>query len=160
MSQLAIACECALTTIANWKRSPDFPEPRDGLYSVFLVGVWRGRKLETTTNKRPGVDDDEMGDADSPGLERYRLAKAALAELDLAERQKTLLPADTVRDSVNAIALAFRQAGETLQRQFGVEAHAILESAVSEAEAQINDMFGSDEHDSDGIDGDITNDTE
>lgn len=51
-----------------------------------------------------------------------------------------MVSADAVHDVLATISQAFRQASETLQRQFGVEAHAILEAAVLEAESQINEF--------------------
>lgn len=141
IADLAEAMGVTRPTIYEWQRAPGFPAAVDGVFHVRHVCEWRCGRENGRTKPKQSEEDAMLADADSPGLERYRLAKAQLAEMDLAEREKTLLPADTVREGVMAIAMAFRQAGETLQRQFGPEAHAILEGAVLEAESQINDIF-------------------
>lgn len=143
-NELAEVAGVSLTTISNWQRSPDFPEQIDGLWSIWRVAYWRGQKEERDKPQRqplPSDDDPFLNSGDSPGLERYRMAKASLAELDLAEREKRVWTAESVHDGLMIIAQAFRQASETIQRQFGTEAYAILEEAVREAETQINDLF-------------------
>lgn len=145
LNELAEAAGISLTGLANWRRAEDFPEQVNGLWSIWQVGFWRGQKEER--DRRPkipqGFDEDAaLAGGDSIGLERYRMAKASLAELDLAERERIMLPADAVHDGIMVIAQTFRQASETLQRQFGPEAYAILEQACAEAQTQINDLFG------------------
>jgi hypothetical protein len=115
---------------------------------VWEVRGWRD-SLEPTKRSRlvPSDEDPLLSAGDSVGLERYRMAKAQLAEMDLAEREKSLLSADMAHDGMVIYSQSFRKACETLQRKFGSEAFSILEEAVKEAEAQINDMFRAAEDD-------------
>lgn len=145
LNELAKIANVSLTTLANWQRYDGFPGQKDGMWCIWDIAFWRGQKEERDKPQRPTLpsdDDPLLNSGDSPGLERYRLAKAGLAELDLAEREKHCWTADAVHDGLMIISQTFRQASETIQRQFGPEAYAILEEAVREAEAQINDLFG------------------
>jgi hypothetical protein len=78
----------------------------------------------------------------SPALERYREKRAALADLDLLERQNQLIPRDQSRQALGRIAGILRNAGEMLQRQFGPAAVDILNEALDDAEAEMDRFFG------------------
>ena len=78
---------------------------------------------------------------DSAGLERYRLAKAALAELELAERKRVLLPVDKVREALLRWATLVRRMGERLGKRFGHEAAAVVGETLDECEATLRDDF-------------------
>ncbi len=86
--------------------------------------------------------DDQSAGRDNPATIRYRTAAADLLELDLAERKKTLLPRSEVREMLALVANILRGAGDTLQRGFGPEAHAVLEEALDDAEFEIRRYFG------------------
>jgi hypothetical protein len=72
--------------------------------------------------------------ADSPALERYRLARARAAEMDLQERERTHLPIGELDGMLTHFASHLRRGGETLQRRFGNEASEIFNDAVDAAE--------------------------
>lgn len=86
-------------------------------------------------------DDALMSGPASPALERYRAARAALAELELGQREGQLLPRDETHLAMARIAAILRSAGETLGRQFGSEAREILDEAMDDAEAEIARWF-------------------
>jgi len=74
----------------------------------------------------------------SEGLERYRVAKAQLAEIELAKRQ-----AETVSlpDAIRAMEITFEcldRAADRLDREIGHEAALILREAVSEGRNQLD----------------------
>jgi hypothetical protein len=76
----------------------------------------------------------------TPALEKYREARAALANLDLEQRKGGLLKREDVHVGLARISAIIRQAGDTLQRLFGADAHAVKE---------IENLFGdsaSEEH--------------
>lgn len=149
LNELAEACEISLTGLANWRRSRTFPQPVDGLWSVYAVGMWRGRKEEAESQPKqrrlPPEDDPLLAGFDSPALERYRAAKASLAELDLAEREGTLLPLERTRAFLFTLADTLRHANENLQRQFGPEAMKIITGALDSMDRQRGAFFGVDD---------------
>jgi len=73
--------------------------------------------------------------------ERSRNARAALSELDLAERRHELVNVRTFHDMHVRISSLLRRAGEQLQRTCGAEAWAILDEALVAAEAEMNNHF-------------------
>ena len=83
-------------------------------------------------------DDPLLAGVNSPALERYRSARAKLAELDLQERENQLLPLDKVHDALSRLGSIMRLAGETLQRQFGPDALAIIDDALNDYESAID----------------------
>lgn len=121
-------------------------------YDLSAIAQWRERDLRRKDKRPVG---DESGDPDlegeeSPGLERYRLAKAALAELDLDRKRRNVIDRNVAHDGLGRIADLLRQAGERLQRQCGADALGILEEALASAEIEIETIFGQPEDDCDG----------
>lgn len=105
-----------------------------------FVGWYVERQLRRATTQAGG--DPDMVGGDSPALERYRAAKADLAELDRDERRMKLIPRDQAEESARMRAQVMRRAGEKLQRRFGVEAQEILDDAIDEATRIIEKTFG------------------
>jgi hypothetical protein len=127
-----------------------------GDYDLSAIAKWRETDL-SRKNKRPVGD--ESGDPDlegeeSPGLERYRLAKAALAELDLQKKRKQVIDLSLAHEGLGCIAEILRQAGETLQNTFGTSARDILDAALVRSCEEIETRFGL----TDDSDGDNPND--
>ena len=93
---------------------------------------------------RLAADNDPLltGGRNSAALERYRVAQAELAELDLQERRNSMVPRDDVRLCYALIASHIRNAGETLQKTFGPDAHAILQEALDDADRALVDALG------------------
>ncbi|QDU28855.1 hypothetical protein ETAA8_39600 [Anatilimnocola aggregata] len=99
--------------------------------------------LAANARKLAAPDDELMqSGANSPALERYREERATLAKLERQEREGTLLPRDEARDGLGRIATRLRAAGELLERQFGPEAREILDEALSDADREIEQVFG------------------
>ena len=73
------------------------------------------RRLSERT--RPTVSDDPLlADGDSPALERYRLAKAKHAELDLEHRRGELIDVGKCRDVLAKWASVLRRSGDRIAR--------------------------------------------
>lgn len=87
-------------------------------------------------------DDALMQGSNSPALERYREERAQLARLDRLERQRNLVPRDEVRQALGRMATMLREAGETLQRQFGAAALDIFLAALDDLERDVERTFG------------------
>jgi hypothetical protein len=87
-----------------------------------------------------GDDDPLLSGPSSPALERYREARAELAKLDLSARRKDLLPRGEIHDKLMRLASILRTTGETLGRQFGAEAQAVLGGALDEFERECKSL--------------------
>jgi hypothetical protein len=88
-------------------------------------------------------DDDELLQGNgSPALERYREERALLARLDRQEREGQLLPREVTRIALGRVANILREAGDTLNRQYGAAAGEILSEAIEDAMREIDSTFG------------------
>lgn len=105
---------------------------------VCLPDVVRGlRKFFARNASRLAKEPDDtelMVGVDSPAMERLRHFKAELAKLDYHERKRVLLDREEVRHTFSRMANLLRQAGVTLKRNYGAEAHAVLDEALTECE--------------------------
>lgn len=77
-------------------------------------------------------DDPLLDGVDSPGLERYRAAKADITEMERDRLRKQLVKVDEIEPALQQLAGVLRDAGERLARQYGNEAAGILNEAVDE----------------------------
>lgn len=80
----------------------------------------------------PTGGDPLLADGDSPGLERYRNAKADLAEMERDRQKGELVPRSELEPVLMGLAGVMRRAGETLARRFGNEAAAVVNEATEE----------------------------
>ena len=81
--------------------------------------------------------EDEMligsGNANSPALERFRSIKADLAAHELREKEGDVIDSGKIRQAHGQMASVLRSASDSLQKQFGPEAHRILDDALEES---------------------------
>lgn len=97
------------------------------------------------------VDDPLLAGATSPALELFRTERYKRERLTRLEQEAKLLRLDDVRDRLTRVAAIIRQAGELLAKQFGPEAAAILETAIEDAQTEIDalgegrDLYGDDD---------------
>ncbi len=100
-------------------------------------------RIESALRSRPAPSDDPLLAAgDSPGLERYRMAKAKLAELDLEARKEQLIDREKARDVFGRWATLIRRAGERLSKRWGNEAAAMLNETLDECGAIVQELKG------------------
>jgi len=76
---------------------------------------------------------------DSPNLERYRAAKAALAEYELAQKTGSLMAVDKARKVFLRWAQLIRNAGERVGKRHGPDAAEAINEALQECETVIDD---------------------
>lgn len=100
------------------------------MFALADVIAWRERRLSGVSD-----DPDLCGD-DSPSLERYRAAKAALAEYDLEQKKGSLVALQFAAELVMRAASQLKRAGEVLGRRFGEEARGVLNDALGECERE------------------------
>jgi hypothetical protein len=103
--------------------------------SLPAVALWLHEFLATHARRLAGVDADDplLAGASSPALERYRLARAKREELGYERDLGAWLPRTEVHEGLELFAAILRPAIETLQRQFGPAAHALVDDALTEA---------------------------
>jgi len=140
--QLASACDVDRNTITKWRGQGGFPaQEKDGTWCVFAVGLWRGSR-----DSAP-VDGDELlgsgGGGDSPALERYRTARARIAEIDAEIREGQAVDRDVLHETFSLMASVIRDAGATLRRQFGNDAGDILDVAIDSAVEKMDEFLKS-----------------
>lgn len=82
----------------------------------------------------PKETDPLLDGGDSPGLERYRNAKADLAEMERDERRGKVIPSDEILPSLQQAAGAMRQAIEHAVRLYGNPVGELLNEALTETE--------------------------
>ena len=88
------------------------------------------------------LDPDSQGDSPA-GLERFRLANAALKELELEERRQSLVDRGFMRTALEAIADTLRGAGDRLETEYGPDARGILDEALLAAQRTVAKYVGS-----------------
>lgn len=98
------------------------------------VALWLHDFLAENKFRLASKDEDPLlTGANSPALDRYRMARAKREEFSLECDLGQWLPRDKAHEAIGMFADIIRRAGETLQRQFGAGAHQILERAVTNA---------------------------
>jgi hypothetical protein len=121
-------------TVYDWMRLPGFPRAPDGSVAKWDLCEWYLTRLD------PAEDEsDEPGRGDSPGLERYRLARAAQEEIKLGEMKKAFIDRQWVHANLMELASLIRACGEQLQREYGEDALAILDQAIKEFKGKIDE---------------------
>jgi hypothetical protein len=110
-------------------------------------GPWRARGGDLLT----GSDDPLLAvGGDSPNLERYRLARAQLAELELETKRGSVFPRDVARSVLGRIASLWRRYGERLGKRHGPEEVVSFNETFQEAQRVIDDEFGNGDISTDG----------
>ncbi len=133
----------SVTPQSFWKTNRPLIDPKDirnatqrGRVMIHARGAidsWVAHKVQAATKN--GADPLLVG-GDSLGLERYRLAKAELAEMDVQLRQKTHVDINTLNAEMMQFAAIIRRSGDALQRQFGNDAAKIVSGAIDAAVRQ------------------------
>lgn len=107
-----------------------------------LLDAWRaaGQPVVSADGGDPLLTSAQQ--PDSPELERYRAARADLAEMERDRQRLHLIPREVLDPALAMFVGVLRRAGEALVRRFGNEAAAILNEALDEFEASIRTMLG------------------
>jgi phage terminase Nu1 subunit (DNA packaging protein) len=131
----------SVDTVKNWAKQ-GMPG-KSPAYPLDDIAQWLRRDGPWQPHARHrGVDDELEDEAEvSEGLERYRLAKAALAELELAERQHQLVSVERIREGLLRWSVILKRAGERLRKRFGTDAHRVVTEALAECGRVIDDEF-------------------
>tara|TARA_Y100000310_G_scaffold310557_1_gene355935 strand:+ start:1217 stop:1744 length:528 start_codon:yes stop_codon:yes gene_type:complete len=136
-SEVAEFFGMSIDTVANWAKR-GMPGKR-GTYRLDVIAQWLRNegpwKRYETKNDDPLLVDDGESDA----LERYRLAKAKHAELDLDERRGELVDTGKHRDILSRWAQILRQFGERLGKSHGSDAAMSFNDTLEECDRILED---------------------
>ena len=130
-SEVAEFFGVSINTVQNWcaAKCPGVP----GNYPLSEIAKWLRTTGPWRKNIKPEVIDDPLlTEGDSPGLERYRQAKASLAEIELEKMRGNVLPLETVRENLARWASLIRRMGETLGKRHGPEAARVVNETLEE----------------------------
>jgi hypothetical protein len=97
---------------------------------IYAGCVWwheKHRPAETAI-----VGDEMLVGTESEGLERYRMAKAQIEEIKLAEQRGQIVRMDDFHESIQAIMGPYRRLAENLKRLGQLEVWAMVEEANAE----------------------------
>lgn len=122
-------------TVKTW-RSKGMPGT-NGRYVMREIAVWLrsdGPWAQHQKATQIPSEDDPLLAGDSPALERYRLAKAKHAELDLEARKHELIERDKCRDILARWAIIIRRMGERLAKRHGKDAARSVNRSLEECE--------------------------
>lgn len=134
-TELAEFAGVSRQTVYDWMRLPGFPIAPDRSVAKWDMCEWYLTRLDP-------ADDDEGepgGAGTSPGLERYRLARAAQEEIKLGEMKKAFIDRHWAHTKLAEIVGILRGCGEQLQREHGEDALAILDQALSDITEKVDD---------------------
>ncbi len=143
LADVAAAIGVSRETVRTWRRAgwrdkPPFSLPRL-LQWLRSSGPWKSRPESRAD------DPLLLAAGTSPALERYREERAALAKYERLRREGELIPRERIREGLNRIAAILRGVGESLQRQYGPDAHKLLEEGLDEAGREIESLFNDDD---------------
>lgn len=110
-----------------------------------IIDQMVGKEIESV-RRSMGEDPllNETGAADSPGLERYRMAKADLAEMERDRQRRRIVRIDQIELTLMQLATVLRDAGERIARQYGNDAADILNEAVDDWRVGVRKLIDGD----------------
>lgn len=136
-ADVADFCGVSIDTVKNWAKR-GMPG-RSGAYDLAIIVQWLRTEGPWRSHAKPEQSTDPLLDGEiTEGLERYRLARAELSELELAERKGSLIARDKVRTVLSRWASIVKRMAEVTRKRFGADAAAVISDALSECEAVID----------------------
>ncbi|MCP4591815.1 MAG: hypothetical protein GY842_13850 [bacterium] len=124
------------TTLRGRLTDSGCPIPRRGPWPTWVVDALQ----KWAALRYPEDDGDDAAMAaggPSPALERWRRARATLAELEVGQKRGQLLPRDQVRELHSRMAGVLRSAIDRLQREFGDGAFEAIDEALMSAQQML-----------------------
>lgn len=115
---------------------------RPGAYRLDVIAQWLRSEGPWQRRGKAVSDDPLLSDGDSPALERYRLAKAQHAELDLEHRKGSLLEREKARDILSRWGSIIRRLGERMAKRYGNEAAVAVNETLEECSELIQRELG------------------
>jgi phage terminase Nu1 subunit (DNA packaging protein) len=138
VTEIADFAGVARSTVYDWQKLPGWPGAPDGSVALWDVAAWHSTRLASLEEESIVP----VSPADSPGLERFRLAKAGIAELDLQQRAGELVERERMHAFALRIASLFRKWLDRLQRQMGEDFFRTGIDVLSDIKAETDREFG------------------
>ena len=96
--------------------------------------------------RKAGADEFDDGPTDgSPGLERGRMAKAKILEIQLEKELQNVVDRDWMVGKLLGALGPIRDAVNRMQKEFGPKAYEVMKEAIEEATRTVEDVCGSDD---------------
>jgi hypothetical protein len=121
----------------KWMKLPGFPIASDSSVCLWDLAVWRHQM-----NAGSEFGDEIEGGSDSPGLERYRLARAEQEEIKLLKMRGEFLSREDVHLALAETSGVMKEAGEKVLRIGGNDLAEIINWAWDEVAKRIGKLFG------------------
>ena len=113
-------------------------------FAALVESIVARRVAEAIRQQPQPAADPLLVEGDSPGLERYRLAKAKHAELDLEQRRAELIDLAKCRDLFGRWGSVIRKMGDRVSKRFGVEANQMVAEAIDECDSIVRGLGNAD----------------
>ncbi len=117
-------------------RAATVPRQANGRYSGPDLAAWMVEMADKTAT------DPELAGGDSPALERYRAARAELAEFELKLKRGDLMARVDVHEGLSEAGAILRRKAVRLRKLFGDEAAQIIADAVDDMLKSNERLFG------------------
>ena len=125
-------------TIERWRAEGMPGKPR--CYDLQAILFWA---LEAGKLSKGGPEDSLLiGEADSEGLERFRLAHAQREEIKLTEERGQVVLMSAFHESARAILSPLRKLQETLKRRQDHDTFSLVEEAIDEMDRGLSNVAG------------------
>lgn len=108
-----------------------------------VIESWAANEAAKRTPE--STSDPELAGDASPALERYRAARAQLAEFELKLKQGDLMARADVHEGLSEAGAILRRKAIRLRKLFGEEAAQIIADAVEDMLRANERLFGSDD---------------
>lgn len=133
-------------TIHEWSGKAGFPRGESDKYSAFDVLVWylvaHSKQLVEKGSGDLAAGDPLLSGENTPNLERYRGARADLAEMEVKRQEGNLLDRAVMREALGRAASHLRGAAKALERDFGDEAKRVLDDTLDEVGREFSKVLG------------------
>lgn len=130
-----------LQTAQEWGQRGMPKKGKDKRYNLRDIALWLRKEGPWKQNAKLD-DDDVFGGSDSPNLERYRAAKAQLAEFELGEKKKELFNGVQINDLLLRCASRIRKVGERLGKRYGADAQNAINDAMDDFAFDVANELG------------------
>jgi phage terminase Nu1 subunit (DNA packaging protein) len=128
----------SIDTVKVWSRGGMPKSGRSG-YNLGKVAKWLRYEGPWRANGSK-VDDPLLAGADSPGLERYRLARAAQEELKLEEKLGRIIDVEKAQGIWQRVADVIRHCGWRLGERYDSAVTESINDAIDECSRILSEM--------------------